>query len=69
MIVDTISPLELELDRNRRSNLEGLKSESSTYQLVGPHRLSLHYNMCILLTPLKLILNVKYKNTGLNILV
>ena len=40
-IVDTISSLELESDRNRQSNLDGLKSESSAIKFVGPHPLSL----------------------------
>ena len=41
VIDDMISLLDFESDRNRRSNLEGLKSESSTIRFRTPYGLSL----------------------------
>ena len=43
-IVNTISSLESESDSNRWSNVDGLSSELSTIQFVGPHRLSAYYS-------------------------
>ena len=40
-IADTILSLESELDHNRRSKLEDLKSELLTIQFIGPNRMSL----------------------------
>ena len=39
-IVDMILSLEFESDQNRQSNLDGLKSESSTIRFVGPNHMS-----------------------------
>ena len=46
-IVDTISSLKSESDQNRRSNLAGLESESSTIQFERPNRISLLHTIVV----------------------